>query len=389
MSEARVNNLSNESNTGGPSISGISTFSGTNFFVPPVGTTAERPSSSPIGALRFNTDTYHLEYYKGDTIGWVEIEAELTAPLGGGTGSNEGLGVRGMIFNPTTPSFTNQIRFLTVSTMGGDEDFGDTTASKASCISFGSKVRAGSMGGQTTPSGGSHTNDVDVVIVASKGDSVDYATLTANRKEGGGFANRTRAFYVGGSGSVNRIEYITISQGGDFVDFGDLSNGSEQCASMTSSTRAVFTMNSYVPQYTTQNTIEYIEMMTSGNSFEFGDMSSARFTVASGSNATRGIIAGGYQPGGVNVVNTAEFITMSTTGYTTDFGDLTVARYSTVGSCCSGTRMVMPGGHRNPNPQTDTIDSFEFATTGNAIDFGDLGTAFAYCTNTSNGHGGL
>ena len=94
MSEVRVNNLSNENNTGGPTISGITTYSGTNFFVPPQGDTASRPQSCPTGSLRFNTDTAHLEYYRGDTIGWVEIEAELTEPLGGGTGSNTGLGHR-------------------------------------------------------------------------------------------------------------------------------------------------------------------------------------------------------------------------------------------------------------------------------------------------------
>jgi len=75
MSEARVNNLSNESNTGGPTISGITTFSGTNFFVPPVGNTAQRPDNPQKGELRFNTDSKHLEYYRGDTIGWSEIEA--------------------------------------------------------------------------------------------------------------------------------------------------------------------------------------------------------------------------------------------------------------------------------------------------------------------------
>ena len=75
MSEARVNNLSNESNTGGPTISGITTFSGTNFFVPPVGNTAQRPENPQGGDLRFNTDTKHLEYFRGDTIGWSEVEA--------------------------------------------------------------------------------------------------------------------------------------------------------------------------------------------------------------------------------------------------------------------------------------------------------------------------
>jgi len=386
MSEVRVNNLSNENNTGGPTISGITTYSSTNFFVPPQGDTASRPSSCPPGSLRFNTDSAHLEYYRGDTIGWVEVEAELTAPLGGGTGSNTGLGVRGMMFNGQTPSFSNSIRFITVSTMGGDEDFGDTTAAKANCICFGGRVRAASMGGQTTPSGSSWTDDVEMVIVASKGNSTDYATLTSNKKEGGGFSNRIRAFYVGAG--YNTIEYVTISQGGDFVDFGDMSNGAEQCAAMSSSTRGVFTMNSFVPQYTSTNVINFVEMMTTGNSTDFGDMISNRFANNSGSNATRGIICNGYNPSPAGAVqNVAEFLTISTTGNTIDFGDTTQARYSSFGSCCSGTRMVIPGGYVAPST-VNTIDSFEIATTGNAVDFGDLATA-AGPTSTSNGHGGL
>ena len=392
MSEVRVNNLSNENNTGGPTISGITTYSGRHFFVPPQGDTASRPSDCEPGSLRFNTDSAKLEYFRGNTIGWTEIEAELTEPLGGGTGSNTGLGTRGMIFNPSSPSgspgFSNQIRFITISTMGADEDFGDTTAAKANCISFGGRVRAASMGGQTTPSGSSWTNDVDMVFVASKGNSTDYATLTSSKKEGGGFSNRIRAFYVGAG--YNIIEYLTIAEGGNFVDFGDMSNGAEQCAAMSSSTRGVFTMNSYVPQYSTQNTIEFVEMMSTGNSTDFGDMTAARFTCGSGSNATRGIIAGGHQPSpSAGVVNSCDFLTIATTGNAQDFGDLTEARYGNTGGCSSATRLVQVGGHRNPSPGTDTMDSLEFATTGNAVDFGNLATAQSGGTSTSNGHGGL
>ena len=83
MSEVRVNNLSNENNTGGPTISGITTYSGRHFFVPPQGTTAERPSDCEPGSLRFNTDSAKLEYYRGNTIGWVEVEA-TNDELGGG-----------------------------------------------------------------------------------------------------------------------------------------------------------------------------------------------------------------------------------------------------------------------------------------------------------------
>ena len=102
MSEVRVNNLSNENNTGGPTISGITTYSGRHFFVPPQGDTASRPSDCEPGSLRFNTDSAKLEYFRGNTIGWTEIEAELASDiLGGGSGSNEGLGVRGIYFGGT------------------------------------------------------------------------------------------------------------------------------------------------------------------------------------------------------------------------------------------------------------------------------------------------
>ncbi len=56
MSEIRVNNLSNESNTGGPTISGITTFSSPYFFVPPSGNTADRPINAEKGSIRYNTE---------------------------------------------------------------------------------------------------------------------------------------------------------------------------------------------------------------------------------------------------------------------------------------------------------------------------------------------
>ena len=125
MSEARVNNLSNESNTGGPTITGITTFSGTNYFVPPVGNTAQRPDNPQKGALRFNTDSKHLEYYRGDTIGWVDVEASH-AQLGGGTGSNTGKGHRGLYGSgqkaPSQGTYATEIDFLTISTLGNAQD---------------------------------------------------------------------------------------------------------------------------------------------------------------------------------------------------------------------------------------------------------------------------
>ena len=50
---------------------------------PPKGTTQQRPTSPNPGDIRFNTDTASLEYYRGDTLNWTQIE--MTSPdLDGG-----------------------------------------------------------------------------------------------------------------------------------------------------------------------------------------------------------------------------------------------------------------------------------------------------------------
>ena len=177
MSEVRVNNLSNENNTGGPTISGITTYSGTNFFVPPQGDTASRPSSCPPGSLRFNTDSAKLEYYRGDTIGWVEVEAELTAPLGGGTGSNTGLGHRGLYKtsqkSPSSGTYSKEIDFLTISTLGNAVDFGDVAAARLGNGALSSRTR-GIFGAAYGPS-----DQIEFVTIATTGNAIDFGDLTA------------------------------------------------------------------------------------------------------------------------------------------------------------------------------------------------------------------
>ena len=130
MSQINIRNLSNENDDGSPEIVGVSTFSATSFFVPPKGSTGERPSDCEPGSIRFNTDTANLEYFRGKTIGWSQFEL-IDPELGGGTGSNTGLGTRGIYAGGTTPSAaTNRIGFITISTLGDGQDFGDLTLAR-------------------------------------------------------------------------------------------------------------------------------------------------------------------------------------------------------------------------------------------------------------------
>ena len=378
MSEARVNNLSNESSTGGPTITGITTFSGTNYFVPPVGNTAERPENPQKGELRFNIDTKHLEYYKGDTIGWSEIEASH-GQLGGGTGSNIGTGNRGLYMGGSTPTIINNIDYLTIPTLGNSQDFGDLTAAKTSTNAFGSHTRGATCGGATP----SNLSDTDMVFFSSLGNATDYATLSENKKEAGVLSDKTRAVHIGGGN--NKMEYITIEQGGTWVDFGNLTADAEQCMGLSSSTRGVVAQGNQDPAGLANN-IDYFTIASTGNSADYGDLTDARYGGASGSNATRGCFGGGWSP---NVVNVIDYITIATLGNAIDFGDMTQAKYNLSGSMSSKTRMVIGGGHQNPDPAVNTIESWEFATTGNGTDFGDLTAAKSGGGQCSNGHGGL
>ena len=386
MSEVRVNNLSNENNTGGPTISGITTFSGSNFFVPPVGDTGSRPSDCPPGSFRFNTDSAKLEYYRGDTIGWVEIDAELTAPLGGGTGSNTGVGARGLLGggSPDNSNGTNTITFITISTLGADQDFGDLTDIRKQAGGASSRTR-GLFSGGSRPS---YTSNItDFVTIASTGNAQDFGDQyndngTGQGEQFGGTSNGTRAVWNGGyrSGTnINTISYNTISTLGNALDFGDRTTGGFSLGAVNSSTRSIAAGGTNPGNI---NIIDYVTMSTLGNSVDFGDLLNAGPT-SSGCNATRGIFAIGYTGSANNIIN---FITMATTGDAQDFGDLTQARWES-GGMSSPTRVVFAGGI-TPSI-VNTMDYVEILTTGNAVDFGDTGSDFSMRAGISNGHGGL
>ena len=381
MSEIRVNNLSNESSTGGPTISGITTFSGTNFFVPPVGNTAQRPQDPQKGAIRFNTDTKHLEYYKGDTIGWSEVEAS-NDELGGGTGSNTGLGARGLMVNGGVyGAYVNEIKYITISTLGADTDFGDSTYSGqfASC-GVGSRTRGVWTGGYT-PAG--RTNIINYVTFSSTGNAVDFGDSTQHREGAAGGGNGTRGVFANGwinPTATNIIDYITIASTGNAKDFGDTVAADNAATAVSSTTRMVIRAGN-------DNILEYLTISTTGNTQDFGDLTQNNDN-SSGTvfNATRGCFGGG-NPTATNVI---QYITIATLGNAVDFGDTTASQRSVPG-VSSPTRGVFMGGQSpsSPNPQLANMDYIEIMTTGNAKDFGDLATARTSGGSTSNAHGGL
>jgi len=394
MSEARVNNLSNESNTGGPTLSGITTFSGTNYFVPPIGSTAQRPENPQKGSIRFNTDTKHLEYYRGDTIGWSEIEASHNQ-LGGGTGSNEGLGTRGLFINGFSPGQVNTIDYITISTMGDAQEFGESIFKAFQDGVCSSRTRSFALGG-SLPAG--QTKEISTNVFASLGDATDFGDLTDKNYGNKALSDATRGISAGGEGpsssaGLTMMEYITMGSTGSAQNFGDITAGKRIGLFTTmNSTRGIFgggrTASPGTPAH--HNTIEHVTIQTTGNTIDFGDLYLAVSDVQSGSvcNATRGFVVGGYDwpTSPETLYNVIQYITTATLGNSQDFGDLVTARGGAA-ICSSPTRGVVANGY-NPG-LTATIDCFSLTTTGNAVNFGDTTDSRRTCGGASNGHGGL
>ena len=381
MSQINIRNLSNENDDGSPEIVGVSTFSATSFFVPPKGTTAERPSDCEPGSIRFNTDTSNLEYFRGKTIGWSQFEL-VTSNLGGGTGSNTGLGARALYGGGvnTSNAKVNIVDFLTISTMGDSQDFGDMPDTNTGVPGSCSSRTRGLFGG-----GYPYTDRICFFTFASTGDSTDFGNLSQSRSNLNGLGDGIRGVFVGGYTGSNQttMDYVTISQTGNAVDFGDLSANSNTPLAANSSTRGL------IAGINETNVIEFITISTTGNATDFGDLTVARSGGAVGplGNSTRGIFASGYSGGDLNVL---DFVTIATKANAQDFGDLAVIAASQTGAASSPTRGVIMGGiGGSPRAATNTTQKIEILTEGNSVDFGDITTARNGGGGISNAHGGL
>ena len=386
MSEFQASNFKKE-NGGTPDLLGKTELTSPYFFVPPSGDTKSRPQSCGAGTLRFNTDIGTLEIYRGDTIGWEQIQRREGQYLGGGTGSNTGLGTRAVApgGNSNPDSTSESISYVTISTLGNSQDFGNLLAGINANVGGSSRTRGLSVGGSFIPA---RTDTIEFFTFSSLGNAQDFGNLTSSRAELGFTSNNIRGIAAGGSPNTNVMDYVTIASTGNAKDFGDLAVAREGLAQgcISNGTRGIFSGGN---SPTMLNNIEFITIATTGDTADFGDMISATSRQANCCSATRGLMAGGASP---SKINTIQFITIATTGDSINFGDLTSAR-SNLGSASSPTRGLFLGG--DAPGVVNVIDFVEIATLGNATDFGDMDTDGA--TNgvirptgtSSNGHGGL
>ena len=325
---------------------------------------------TPVGALRFNTDSSKLEYYDGNQ--WVNVTSTSPEAQTGGT---RGVGMGGW----SGSGLVDIIEYVQINTTGNAVDFGNLANSEYEGAALGSRTRGIYWGGGPTPT------SIQYITFASTGNAASFGTCTS-MGQNNAVSDATRGISAGGWASptaVNTIEYITIAQTGNAIDFGDLYQKFRQAQSFSSPTRGVFCGGSPVT-----NVIQYIEIQTTGNSADFGDLTLARQSGCGASNAVRGLSAGGTTPTESDVI---DYITIASLGNAIDFGDLNLAHnFVTDGGASSPIRAIFMGGYANPGPASvDMIDYVQIMSTGNATDFGNLSANRNRVGACSNGHGGL
>ena len=392
MSEFQASNFKKE-NGGTPDLLGKTELTSPYFFVPPSGTTAERPSDCEPGTLRFNTDIGTLEVFRGKTIGWELIQRRNSQYLGGGTGSAAGTGTRAVILGGRGNSSSNlvdMIDFFTINTQGNAQDFGNLTADHYSVGVVCDGTRVIAAGGRTP----SFTQDIDFFTISSQGNASDSGYDLNNTENPSGLSDSVRGVFAITSGSAykNAIDFITIQALGNALDFGDLTDKRGYGSALASTTRGCFIggLDTTSPADLDIDVIDFVTIRSTGNATDFGNLTNAVAMSSAASNAVRGIVCGGTPDNQTTRLNNIQFITIATTGNAVDFGDL--LNVSIAGSTvANSTRFVHHRGRTDSGDgsRVNVLEFSEIASTGDTLDFGDLVDDPSDRDGISDGHGGL
>ena len=339
MSELRINNITDRVGSSGPIIAGVSTVTSTSHIVMPSGITETRGGRGR-GIILINNapSTKTLNKFEIATTGNADDfgDSKVSKTLPGVCAST----TRGIFSGGqpgASPYYIVDIEYVTISSEGGGNDFGDLTkgrldsvdARRGSCAGSNDLTR-GLIAGGNTPGDGGARKTIDFITMATTGDSSDFGELVQERFDFmGGMGNGVRAVFAGGYSQTSpaatffkMIDTVNVQTKGEATKFGELSATRGRTTNTSNSVRGLNFGGGPGPSSRT-NTIEFITLSTEGNAQDFGDLSAVMLSVASCASSTRAVQVGGNTPSGAR--NTMEFVTISTTGNATEFGDMTVA----------------------------------------------------------------
>ena len=334
MSEFRIDKITNRDGSAGTQIAGITTISGTSGMVMPGGPTEYRGGRGRgvvMGGRNHPTAYSRIDLVeiatKGNTTDFGDLAFAMSGGSGGNSSSTRAFSIGG--YNSDAGALTTTMQFITISSSGGANDFGDLRNNNTA-HGAGSNNTRGLLYGGNNPV---YLSSIVQFNLQSLGTESDFGTVFENEpiRNVATATSPTRAVFGGGdqnAGQTSLIAFREIASGGIVSKFGELTytaNGHEKASS---STRGVFVGGKAAP--TTVNNIDFITITSEGNGQDFGDLTQARRNIAGNSNSIRATFASGTtaSSGTGNNVNTIDYITIATTGNAADFGDLSAVKRS-------------------------------------------------------------
>ena len=271
----------------------------------------------------------NIQSFQIATLGNTVQFGNLQSTKSGAT-ANASDGVRGITFGGATPTDSNEIDYYTYASGGTAADFGNTTDARYSMGGVSSSTRGIAAGGWTP----NNTNVIEYVEIQTLGDALDFGDLTEGGNHGNpGMQSPTRGIFCGGYGSLspdtnspyyyNRMQIVTIASKGNTTDFGNLIVGGARGGAGGNSVRGVYAGGYYNG---INSRIEFVTLASEGNASYFGELTIARRNCSEvADSSTRAVFCGGIAADGTApaATNYMDYITIASAGNAVDFGDVT------------------------------------------------------------------
>ena len=271
----------------------------------------------------------NIQSFQIATLGNTVQFGNLQSTKSGAT-ANASDGVRGITFGGATPTDSNEIDYYTYASGGTAADFGNTTDARYSMGGVSSSTRGLAAGGWTP----NNSNAIDYVEIQTLGDALDFGDLSEGGNHGNpGMQSPTRGIFCGGYGSFtpdtnspyayNRMQMVTIASKGNTTDFGNLIVGGARGGAGGNSVRGVYA-GGYFNGINSR--IEFVTLASQGNASYFGELTVARRNTAEvADSSTRAVFCGGIAADGTAPAptNYMDYITIASAGNAVDFGDVT------------------------------------------------------------------
>ena len=338
MSEFKVNTITNRDGSGGPQVCGITTFGSSGLTLPSGPTEmrggrgravfaggSQQPSGSQwqsvMDKVEIATTGNAVDFGDMDQGRYYNraVSSSTRGVIAGGTGDITG-----------SPAMTANMQYVTISSDGGSNDFGEMDFARNGLVPASNNTRGLLAGGYVTPANIRDTKIIYITIPTT-GSSINFGGLSEAQDQGAGINSPTRGIFAGSAApsKENLITFVTISTLGDAADFGDLTAAKGALSGASSSTRGL-TFGGNTPSGFVNN-IDLITIPTLGNATDFGDLLAVNSESTAASSQIRALCAGGESPSGSSWTNIIQYVTIATAGNAVDFGDLTVARGNSFG----------------------------------------------------------